>query len=62
MIRNTGLIPMLFQLSETSNPLSFNFPFFIKEQYTKFFHSLKLVNPIFKLEVQIVMILSSRGT
>ena len=34
----------------------------LRTNIKKFFHSFGLVNPIFKLEVQIVMILSSRGT
>ena len=44
-----------------SNLFSFNYSFSLNNNIQKLFHSFRLVNPILKLEVQIVMVFRSKG-
>ena len=59
---NTDSFPVLFQPSETSNHFVSIIFFINKKLYKNTFIPFRLVNPIFKLEVQIMMIMSSRST
>ena len=62
MITTLISFPMLLIISETFNPFKFDYSSPLKKNSQKHFISDMLVSLLIKLEVKIVMILSSGGT